>query len=194
MSQSITAAFMSIDPSAPHHLFSVQGSYLAPSSTDVPTYFECEDMRTTRSMITRLVTASQDVDPKPGAGTGTIRRKTLVTILDFHVSEPPMLSYNRGPMYPGTYSSPSSLLGTEERTRQLLPPDLHAVMMKQFGLLLRLYEQKPVPSSGGAQNALGFSGKGTSQDELDLVKRTNATWIRTREPLDTYSERCAALG
>ena len=192
LGQSITAAFMSIDPSLPHHLFSVQGSYLAPSSTEVPTYFHSEDLRTTRSMITRLVTASQDIDPK---GTGaTIRRKTFIVILDFHASEEPMLSYSREPMYPGTYSSPSSLLETVERTKKILPPKVHDEMTKQFGLLLRLFEQRPIPSSGGAQNALGFLDKGTTQDDLNLVKRTNATWIRTREPLDTYGERCAALG
>lgn len=183
---------MSIDPSSPHHLFSVQGSYLAPSSTDVPTYFESEELRTTRSMITRLVTASQDVKAK---GTGaTSRRKTFVVILDFHASEEAFLSYSRKPMYPGTYSSPSSLASTDELTKKIAPTEVHAEMMKQFGLLLRLFEQRAEPSSAGAQNALGFLNKGTSQDHLDLIKRTNAIWIRTREPLDTYSERCAALG
>lgn len=141
-------------------------------------------------MITRLVTASQDIEVKGSK----IRRKTFVVILDYHASEEAFLSYSREPMYPGTYASPSSLLGTDERTKKLLPPKIHATMMTQFGLLLRLFEQRPIPSSAGAQNALGFLGTGTSQDELDLVKRTNATWLRTREPLDTYSERCAALG
>ena len=183
---------MSIEPSLPHHLFSVQGSYLAPSSTEVPTYFETVDLRTTRSMMTRLVTASQDIDPK-GTGT-TIRRKTCVVILDFHASEEPMLSYSREPMYPGTYDSPSSLMDTDERTKKILPQKAHEEMSTQFGLLLRLFQQRPIPSSGGAQNALGFLDKGTTQDNLNLVKRTNATWIRTREPLDTYGERCAALG
>jgi len=199
MSQSIIAAFMSIDPASPHHLFSAQGNYLAPSSTDVPTYFETEDLRTTRTLITRLVTASQDVAAKksvPGSDTntsGTIRRKTLVVTLDFHAPEEPFLNYSRESLYSYEQSPPSSLSDYGVTYEKLVGAKGFEIMKKQFGLLLRMFEHRPVPSSAGAQNALGFLNKGTSQDKYPLVKRTNATWLRVREPLSTYKERCASI-
>jgi hypothetical protein len=198
---------MSIDPTSPHHLFSIQGSYLSPSSTDLPTIFTSTDMRTTRTMITRLVTASQDLPAT--AKSPASRRKTLVVILDFHASEPSFLKYSRGPMYanhesswssktgsgPGQYPPAESLLPSGEAFRKILDPKVLEVVLKQFQLPLRMFEHRPIPSSAGAQNALGFAaGMKTTQDDLHLVKRTNTNWLRVTEPLDTYSERCAAIG
>lgn len=205
LSQSIAAAFLSIDPSTKHHLFSVQGSYLSPSSTDVPTFFDVQDLRTTRTMLTRLVLASQDVPSRPNtastnsASTQSVperstRRKILVVTLDFHVSEPSFLTYTRGPRYPGTYPPASSLPTTRESLQKLLSPKVFAIMMKQFDLPQRMFEHRPIPSSAGAQNSLGFLQTRTSQDEMDLTDRTFANWIRPREKLETYGERCAAVG
>jgi acyl-CoA thioesterase len=193
MAQSIKAAFMSIDPTSPHHLFSVQGSYLSPSSTDVPTTFTVQDLRTTRSMLTRLVTASQDLPSSSGSQSQT--RKTLVVILDFHVPEPPFLEYHKGLMYPGTYLSPGEVESSTALMSKMASPELLAVFKKQFDLPLRMFEHRPVPSSTGAQNGLGFLvGMKTSQDGKELVDRTNTNWVKAKGSLDTYAERCAAIG
>jgi hypothetical protein len=228
LSQAISAAYHTlVDESNPaakprHELFSVQGSYLSPASTDVPTTFVVEDLRSTRTMMTRLVTVSQlfpqKVKPtKPGDTNNAssssssssmqdatapappgVKRKVLIAILDFHAPETPFLTYFRQPLHPGpkSYPSPESLPNSNTTLPRLLSgnPEVLKVMMTQFDLPMRMFEHRPVPSSMGAQNALGFLKTKTSQDELDITKRTYTNWVRVRDNLDGPSETYAALG
>jgi hypothetical protein len=144
-------------------------------------------------MMTRLVTASQMLPAT--SGSASTSRKTLITILDFHVPEKPFLDYVREPLYPRAYSSPRTLDNSAKVMHEKLQPKTFSVVMKQFDLILRIFEHRPDPSSAGAQNSLGFSGKNkTSQDDAPFVQRTNTNWLRATEPLETYGERCAALG
>jgi acyl-CoA thioesterase len=221
LSQAISAAYHTLvnegNPAAKprHELFSVQGSYLSPASTDVPTTFVVEDLRSTRTMMTRLVTVSQlfpqKVKPtKPAASSSSstqeatappppgVKRKVLIAILDFHAPETPFLTYSRQPLHPGpnSYPSPESLPNSNTTLPRLLSgdPKVLKVMMTQFDLPMRMFEHRPVPSSMGAQNALGFLKTKTSQDELDITKRTYTNWVRVRDNLDGPSETYAALG
>lgn len=199
MSQAVTAAFHTLPPpsssSGPDfHLFSVQGSYLGPASTDVPTTFTVQEIRTTRSMVTRLVTASQVIPPKAGSSSAPAARKVLICLLDFHRPEPAFLTYSRPPLHPGSYASPSTSKPIEEVLDSLpWDPKVYPVFKKQFELPLRMFEYRPVISSSGAQTSLGFVKVKTAQDNMEITRRTACNWIRARGELSSYDERCAAL-
>lgn len=202
LSQAVSAAFHTLPSSSSasgqdYHIFSVQGSYLGPASTDVPTTFTVEDVRSTRTMLTRIVTASQVLPSKPSHTNpkpDPVTRKVLVCICDFHRPETAFLTYSAPPLHPGTYPPPTSIKTLEENW-EILPfrPEVLKVFKTQFSLPFRMFEYRPVMTSAGAQNSLGFIDTKTSQDHLELTKRTSTNWIRAREALGTYADRCAAL-
>jgi hypothetical protein len=202
LSQAVSAAFLALPPSnsvsgQDYHLFSIQGSYLGPASTEVPTTFTVDDVRTTRSMVTRLVTASQVVPSKPTAASprpAPTKRKVLVCICDFHRPETAFLLYSAPLLHPGSYPLASECTPLEDLYETLpFAPGVLNIFKSQFGLPSRMFQYRPVMTSAGAQNNLGFLQVKTSQDELELTERTSTNWIKANGELATYADRCAAL-
>lgn len=150
-------------------------------------------------MITRVVIASQMIPAKassssPSSSPNLVNRKVLICICDFHRPEPAFLSYTAPVLHPGTYPNPNTTTTIEENFNTMpFPPKMLEVFKTQFGLPRRMYEYRPVMTSTGAQNSLGFINVETTQKDMDITRRTSTNWIRAREKLDTYADRCAAL-
>ena len=164
-------------------------------------------------MVTRVVTASQDIPsksksikepttndpqipvPAQSSKPKSTPRKVLILIADFHRPEPPFLQYSHPPLYPSQYPDPESLPTTEESTNSLLAHDPATLetFTKQFNLPRRMFEYRPVPHSMGVQNVLAFLDVPTSQDKEAITRRTSTNWIKAKEPLGSYAERCAAV-
>lgn len=67
------------------------------------------------------------------------------------------------------------------------------VYMNLFGPAFRLYEYKPVPCMA-SDNVMGLKpGVGTSQDHLELNKRTAASWVRVKGELQKEGEHAGAV-
>ena len=132
--------------------------------------------------MTRLVTASQSL---PNGD-----RKILIALLDWHIVEPGLLDYSSCPIH--EYPKPDSL---ESMTEYLssLPKKVQEQFKATFGLFSeRYFTVRPCPSMA-VENVYGLSPRKTSQDEMELTKRTNAQWIKAKEKLNE-AETSAALG
>lgn len=164
-------------------VYSIQGTYLGPASTEVPTTYTVDDIRTTRSFCTRFVTASQKITIKGE----TLDRKVLVALLDYHKKETEvMLEYSNTPMFPMTeYGKPENLPSIEEHVDETLSSKAAAHYKKSFHLFLSFMDARWVPGCKAAQNVFGWSvGRASSQDKLPITKRTNGVWVKTREKLE----------
>ncbi|ORY32145.1 thioesterase-like superfamily-domain-containing protein [Naematelia encephala] len=187
LSQSISAASATV-PS--FDLYSVQGTYLGPSSTEHPTIFRVTDIRTTRTFCTRLVIASQSQSQT--TSTFNEERKTLIALLDYHATEPvSLLEYSTPPMYPfEEYGIPEELPGFESH----IPPDGVDAFKKMFTITLDFYDLRGCGHSIGVSTAMGFApDKPSAEDDLPITRRTNCTWVRTRENLGGPRENAAGV-
>lgn len=188
LAQAISAGQATI-PNANFHMYSAQGSYLGPASTELPTVFKVEDLRTTRSFCTRLVTATQGSFGKPDTG-----RKVLVVLLDWHIEEEAvMLEYSSKPIFPlAQYGKAESLQNQNDYISETLSSRAVAQFQTTFRLFLEFFDARWCPNSMAAQNAYGWHlGRATSQDKLPITGRTNAVWVRIEEALQE-SEHIAA--
>ncbi len=182
-----------LDP--PLHLYSAQGAYLGPSSTEVPTTYEVQDHRSTRSFHTRQVIAFQEI---ANSRTGKKeKRKILVVLMDWHVLEPfHLLEYSIPTLYPiSSYSTPEKLLPQSEYLKQNLSPKMAKIYSETFHLFGSFFDNRPCPISMGAQNSYGFKeGAKTTEDEKHPTNRTNSYWLKVHEQLEGPIEQTAAMG
>jgi hypothetical protein len=198
------------------------GNFLGPGATEILTQYEVEDVRTTKTFATRIVTAWQDwsklpeqselrkAGAPPAAGG---RRRIMITILDFQVREKNiMMHYSPSPLYiddhnPNAtflekvhpfYSHPSEIPPNPEYIRQTFSPIVVKRFESTFTLFDRFYKMRAVKNSMGMQKALGLdSARKTTQDDLPLQQRNNCSWYTLPDgvvPDDDKGEGEAALG
>ncbi len=186
MSQALSAGQATISD-LNFHLYSAQGTYLGPASTEVSTQYKVDVLRDTRSFCTRLVTATQNIDGK--------ERNVLVVLMDWHVLEKAsMLEYSTPPWFDRSeYSEPEKLSRQNDFADATLPPREAESFRTTFPLFADFYNVRPCMSSKAAQNIFGWLKTETTQDHLPLTRRTNSSWFKTNDKLEPH-EQAAALG
>lgn len=173
------------------------GNFLGPGATEIKIQFEVEDVRTTKSFATRVVTAWQDWGQLPEGSTlrtrpDIPRRRIMVVILDFQVREKHiMMEYSPSPLYIDNsnpkatflekvkpfYSHPSQILPNKESIRASHSPDVVQKFEMIFTLFDKFYKVRACEKSMGWQKAYGIDKKAkTTQDEIPLQQRNNCTW------------------
>ena len=183
MSQAVSAGFHSLPSSAFHfQLYSVQGSYLGPASTDLETTFIVQSIRTTQKFCTRQIIGSQR------------DRNVLVALLEYHDPEQPLMEYSCPPMYaPEFYDRWDAWPPARQHARKVLSSD-HAELFEQtFGVLMDAFDCRWNTNTMAAQTVLGMAPKGTPtpQDAEILSRRTNSGWVRCPEEVNQSSDMYA---
>jgi acyl-CoA thioesterase II len=184
LSQSISAGFATLPEDDSLQLYSVQGTYLGPSSTTHITTFRVEKIRTTKRFCTRLVKASQ----QHVEGERTI----FIALLDWHAAEPSLLVYSKPPMYP-PYPSAEELLPYKEYAKTILSPKEEKSMSRAFALGMRLLDIRPCPESTGGKSALGTKRLDDWDESIPIYKHNYAKRVRVNEDLSTQAQQCASL-
>lgn len=178
LSQSVTAAFHSLPVNAANfQLYSLQGSYLGPASTDLETTFVVQAIRTTRKFCTRQVIASQR------------DRNVLIALLEFHDPEEPFMEYSCPEFYGRWDTWPTA----REHARGVLPPERAALFEQTFGVLMDTFDSRWNMNTMAAQTVFGMAPKGTPtpQDKEILSRRTNSGWVRCPEDVDKTADKYA---
>lgn len=206
LSQCISAGFAALPPPRPagerdYELYSVLGNFLGPASTEVINTFHVEDIRTTKSFATRKVEAWQDLSELPAnrgkPAKANLKRRVMILLLDFHVREAKsMFEYSAIPLYADPQPSPACSFMKAVEPHYSTPtesPSLHQYLADNhtpktiktyntiFPLFQKYFDVHSVVKSMGVQKALGVAAdRPTTQDHLDLRKRTNSNWFRLR--------------
>jgi len=153
------------------------------------------EIRNTRTFCSRQVLASQLV-PNPKTGEAE-KRNVMMVLMDWHVQESQTLfDYSIPTMYPAeSYSQPDKLLTIRESVVKDLKPDAAKYYNTAFRLFQTLFDIRPCTSSMAGQNHYGYSGRDiqTSQDGVEITKRTNSSWFRSLETLQGQRDTTASL-
>ncbi|KAH9862634.1 hypothetical protein IAQ61_010052 [Plenodomus lingam] len=171
------AASLTVPPD--YHLYSMQGNFLGPASTNHQLRASVRTLRQTRTFATRQVEVSQVRDDGE-------TRLCLIALADFQTPEQDvLLEYSRAPSR--TYSAWSQCPTQLDAQQKLLAEgkvtqaqvDAHA---KGFQLAQDLFEQRVCPEGIFAQTLHGMAKSlPHSQDGLALPQRTTADWFRSAE-------------
>jgi acyl-CoA thioesterase II len=189
MSIAVAAAHKTVD--SKYHLYSAQGNYLGPASTECPLYANVRKIRDTKSFATRQIDILQE---QPDGS----KRSCLIMIADFHVREEmSVLSYSAPPET--KYSSVENCDSTDVVFQKavekgLISPKTVAIQKKVFALMARYFEQRPLPEGFAEQLLNGLDTKlPTTQDSVPPVSRTSGDWFKNKQPLSTAAEQVSAL-
>lgn len=178
------------------------GNFLGPGATEIKIEFQVDDVRTTKSFATRIVTAWQDWGQLPSdsvlktrADLG--RRRIMVVILDFQVREKNiMMEYSPSPLYIDShnpkatflekvrsfYSHPSDILPNSEGIRATHSADVVNKFESIFTLFDKFFRVRACQKSMGWQKAYGIDKTAkTTQDNVPLQQRNNSTWYTLPE-------------
>ncbi|KAH9864172.1 hypothetical protein J1614_010106 [Plenodomus biglobosus] len=174
-----------------YHLYSMQGSFLGPASTDRQLRATVRTVRQTRTFATRQVEVGQLRDD------GELR-VCLIAIADFQTQEKGVvLTYSRTPSkeYSGWRECPTQLEARQKLLREGKikqgESDAHA---KGFSVAASLFEQRVCPEGIFGQTLDGMAKSlPHSQDSLALTERTTADWFRSLENLDSKMDNVANL-
>lgn len=194
------------------------GNFLGPGATEINIQFEVEDVRTTKTFATRIVTAWQDWSQLPEGSSLRTRpdlgkRRIMVVILDFQVREKySMMEYSPSPLYIDKenpkatflekvkpfYGHPSDIRPNREIIRATHSPDVVQKFESIFTLFDKFYKVRACVNSMGWQKAYGIDKKAkTTQDDIPLQHRNNCSWyaLPDGQQLDAdKGEGEAALG
>lgn len=189
LATAIAAAHVDLD--CKYHLYSAQGNYLGPASTEKPLFAHVRKIRETKSFATRQVEISQE--QKDGS-----KRSCLIMIADFHVKEnKSVLTYSAPPE---TKFTPVDECETMEVALRNAVENGHFTaetlnkQRKMFSLMTRYFEQKPTPEGFAEQIMGGMNTRlPTTQDHLSPTSRTSADWFKNRVPLTSAAEQVCAL-
>lgn len=204
----VSVAFASLpsnDSGRIYDIYSVLGTFLGPTSTKAKLQFMVEDIRTTKSFVTRKIEAWQEFPDSNGGGKAT-RRRTMIQLVDFHVREPATsvlsgMTYSMPTLHPESYrDDPNTLISQEQYLAQKQTSTVSKQFHYVFPLFFRYLDMKPIQDSMGVEKALGIKpGAKTNQDDIPLQERTNAHWFRVKEiqggegELTSPGERAAAV-
>lgn len=173
---SINAAAQTVPAGHDKHIYSVLGTFLGPTRTEVPIELHVQEVRETRTFSTRFVVASQQgrsclsvtVDfiqaPSPSA-------KALLP--DFSLDAPQLTHYSK------TQPERERISGLIQQGS--LPKGFDKVHFKTFAPMDGVApDTRTVPESVLAQTLSGYiTDVKTTQDDLKLVDRRSYWWQRT---------------
>lgn len=173
-----------------HKLYSFQGHFLGPASTQYKLVCKVYRTRETRSFATRRVEVSQDLNGE--------KRVCVEVVVDFHVVEAPLFVYSAPPTM--RYSPPGESLSMDELGEQLIREGKVSAQIKAeyskgtFTALSEMFEARHCPEGMGGQNLWGFAKEvPTSQDGLpSITDRSSAEWLHALERLEGHDESMAA--
>lgn len=175
---------------AAYSLYSLVGHYLGPASTLEKLYCTVHETRNTRTFATRRVQVSQfQPDGK--------KRICLELLADFQVEEAALLTYSMPP--DRTYSGPEQSHSISELTKAAVAAgkmgeNASATFLKIWNLGESFFDQRFCPEGVSGQNLMGgLKHEKTTQDKLPITEKTTGDWIRTQIPLETLSEKAAAV-
>lgn len=177
-----------------YYVYTVLGTFLGPTSTDVKLHLTVERTRDTKTFATRRVVARQTL---PDGRT----RTCLDMLADFHAREPAtLLAYSPAPTFDrrrgeGPEDSPTVDELTQQAVRDGLVTDKSvlrtAAMFKGHEVH---FDARTCARGMSGQNLVGvLSRKPTSWDALPVTDRVSGDWSRARVPLRDPGERAAAL-
>ncbi|KAH7083345.1 thioesterase-like superfamily-domain-containing protein [Paraphoma chrysanthemicola] len=173
-----------------YHLYSLQGNFLGPATTDRPFRANVRTVRQTRAFATRQVEVSQKRDDGGD-------RVCLIAIADFHVKEQAsLLEYSKPPRM--TYSHYETLLARKEAHQKHMEDG--KITQKLFDAHenafegMRFFEQRQCPEAVFAQNLWGMAKYlPTTQDHLPTTLKTSAEWFRCLEPMATPIDNMTSM-
>jgi len=166
-------------------LFSVQGSYLGPASTDVRTVFNVQSVRDTSRFCTRVVTATQ--------GEGSKQRNIFIAVMDWHRKEESLFEYSKPPICP-SHPAAEDLPAYDEYIKTVLTKEEAQIYLQTFELSRRVLEIRPCPDSIGARSVLGTKTLDPWPTATPIHEHTYATRVRVPEVLDSHARQCGSLG
>lgn len=181
----VKAAYLSLPPAdksgKTYSLYSAQGSYLGPASTEKHFTITTRALRTTKSFATRSVEVSQE--QKDGS-----LRVCLVILADFQLpDQSAVLAFSKPPSM--RYSGVDECLHADVHRQKMVDSGavqtgLAKAHATTFGLVARFFEQRPCPEGVSAQTLSGMAKKiGTTQKGWELHEKGSADWMRNREKL-----------
>lgn len=186
----VRAAIATVPPA--FHLYSVMGSYLGPTSTTRRVTCTVQEVRSTRTFMTRRVQVSQEQnDGKP-------TYICLDLLADFHVKELALITYSAPPRIKHTHWK--NCLSTDTHRQQMIAagqitPAQDKVYEVIFGGLRKLnYESRMCPEGMASQTLLGVNKhKSTTQDDLPIVERSSADWFRAIGDFENMEDHIPVL-
>ncbi|GAM89183.1 hypothetical protein ANO11243_072200 [Dothideomycetidae sp. 11243] len=184
-----TAAHIGVPDS--HRIYSMTGNFLGPAQCDRKLIARVQEIRSTRTFTTKLVTISQ----KQNDGS---ERSCLVSLVDFHaVEKAELLNYSRPPSK--TYAARETQPSLDEHRDGLvrdgkITADVSKMHSTIFGLSRKLWENRVCKGSMGAELLQGFAKDlTTEQDDLAMHEKSSADWFRSRVKLTARQEHAAAM-
>ncbi|CAD6575695.1 MAG: hypothetical protein CYPHOPRED_005776, partial [Cyphobasidiales sp. Tagirdzhanova-0007] len=161
---------VSSQPKIRYDPYSLLGHFLGPGSTEVATRYVVEDLRTTKSFVTRKVEAWQDWSSLPGKKQDSEnggRRRISVLLLDFHVPVgASMFEYNDMPLHatpsPSTTSHGDSAAFIASISENCSSPDKLRTPADFF------FSSYPPQKS--------------AQLDVPFTRRSNSIWSKLRHP------------
>lgn len=174
-----------------YFLYSMAGNYLGPALTDRKYICSAEEVRKTRTFITKLVRIQQKLDDGQS-------RMCLIALADFQRREPAsLLMYSRPPsmVYAGVDDQPSY----EASVKNLLQSGAISQEMldrnhRTFGMMRAFFEIRPCQEGTGAQRLIGQAKHiRSTQDHLPLTSRTSADWLRCPQAQGVPATAASAL-
>lgn len=172
-------------------IYSVLGHFLGPTSTETNLHVTVERTRDTKTFATRRILVRQT---QPDGTT----RTCLDMLADFHVREPPLLTYSPAPTFHLREEGPDVSPTMDELTQKAVDEGLvkdasilrTAAMFKGHEVH---FEARTCARGMSGQNLVGIlSKKPTTQDALHVTDRVSGDWSRTRIPLQDAGERASA--
>lgn len=178
------------------------GNFLGPGATEIKIEFQVDDVRTTKSFATRIVSAWQDWGQLPSDSVLRTRadfgrRRIMVMTLDFQVREKnSMMEYSPSPLYIDShnpkatflekvrpfYGHPSEILPNKESIRATHSAHVVKMFESIFTLFDKFFRVRACQRSMGWQKAYGIDKEAkTSQDDIPLQQRNNCTWYTLPE-------------
>lgn len=185
-----------------YFVYTVMGTFLGPTSTDVPLYLTVERTRDTKTFATRRVLAKQHLLTTT-TGTTTVRT-CLDMLVDFHVREPGLLTYSPPPSFDLQTEGPEQSPTMDALTQQTVAAGLvddPATALRTAAMFRGHevhFEARTCARGMSGQNLVGLlSRHPTTHDARPVTDRVSGDWSRTRVPWrddhDVRGEKAAAV-
>ena len=172
--------------------YSIVGHFLGPASTDRKVYCSVQEIRNTRSFVTRRVQLKQE--QKDGSF-----RPCMELTADFQIIEPSAAAdFQDTPRcaWPKPQDCPTFAEHAETLLQRGTITKRHAeAFEKTLGSNEAFFETRGCPNGVGGQNLMGLAKNVvTTQDHLSMTSKTSAEWNKAYKKLDGPAANFAAAG
>lgn len=170
--------------------YSILGHFLGPASTDQKLHCSVQEIRNTRSFVTRRVQVKQKQPDET-------YRNCIELTADFHVHEPSTAAdYSAGTATTWPRPDDCPLITDRGRTlveRGVVTQEQLDTFNKTLGTVGDYFETRSCPNGVSAQNMSGAAKDAvTTQDRLPITSKVSAEWHRVFETLRSEGANLSA--